>query len=84
MDDALRTTSHEPPEAAQLQRLYDAVGWSTYTRDMVTLMRGLRGLNIIGVDINTMTPAHDPSGATAILGAGLLAEALGVLAESRN
>jgi len=49
----------------------------------LALMRGLRGLNVIGVDINTMTPAHDPSGATAILGAGLLAEALGVLAENR-
>ena len=35
------------------------------------------------VDINTMTPAHDASEATAILGAGLLAEALGVLAANR-
>ena len=49
----------------------------------LALMRGLRGLNIIGVDINTMTPAHDASGATAILGAGLLAESLGVLAANR-
>ena len=43
------------------------------------LMRGLKGLNIIGIDINTMTPLHDTSGATAILAASLLAESLGIL-----
>ena len=43
------------------------------------LMRGLKGLNIIGIDINTMTPLHDAGGATAILAASLLAESLGVL-----
>ena len=43
------------------------------------LMRGLKGLNIIGIDINTMTPLHDSSGATAILAASLLAESLGIL-----
>jgi agmatinase len=43
------------------------------------LMRGLKGLNIIGIDINTMTPVHDTNGATAILAASLLAEGLGIL-----
>ena len=43
------------------------------------LMRGLKGLNIIGIDINTMTPLHDAGGATAILAASLLAEGLGIL-----
>jgi arginase family enzyme len=42
-------------------------------------MRGLKGLSIIGIDINTMTPLHDAGGATAILAASLLAEGLGIL-----
>ena len=45
----------------------------------LALMRGMKGLNVIAVDINTTTPIHDPSGATANLAAGLIAEALGVL-----
>ena len=43
------------------------------------LMRGLAGLNIIGIDINTMAPLHDAGNATAILAASLLAESLGIL-----
>jgi agmatinase len=43
------------------------------------LMRGLAGLDIIGIDINTMAPLHDAGNATAILAASLLAESLGVL-----
>jgi guanidinobutyrase len=40
------------------------------------LMRDLKGLSIIGIDINTMTPLHDAGGATAILAVNLLAESL--------
>ena len=43
------------------------------------LMRGLKGLNIIGIDINTMTPLYDAGGATAILAASLLAKSLVIL-----
>jgi agmatinase len=43
------------------------------------LMRSLKGLNVVGIDINTVTPVHDAGGATAILAASLLAECLGVL-----
>ena len=46
----------------------------------IELMRGLKGLNIVGIDINTMSPLHDAGGATATLAASLLAESLGVLA----
>ena len=46
----------------------------------LALMRALQGLNVIGVDINTVTPIHDAGGATATLAASLLAEALAVLA----
>ena len=43
------------------------------------LLRGLAGLDIVGVDINTMAPLHDAGNATAILAASLVAESLGVL-----
>ena len=46
----------------------------------IELLRGLKGLNIVGIDINTVSPLHDPSGATATLAASLLAESLGLLA----
>lgn len=46
----------------------------------IALMRGMKGLNVLAVDINTTTPIHDHTGATAILAAGLLAEALGIIA----
>ncbi len=45
----------------------------------IDLMRALKGLNIIAIDINTTTPIHDPSGTTAHLAAGLVAESLGIL-----
>jgi len=46
----------------------------------IALLRGLKGLNIVGIDINTMSPLHDPGGATAALAASLLAESLDLLA----
>ena len=46
----------------------------------ITLMRGLKGLDIIAIDINTLTPVHDPSGSSSNLAAGLVAEGLGILA----
>ena len=46
----------------------------------IELLRGLKGLNIVGIDINTTSPLHDSSGATASLAASLLAESLGILA----
>ena len=45
----------------------------------IVLMRGLKGLNIVGMDINTTTPLHDPAGVSANLAATLIAEGLGVL-----
>ncbi len=45
------------------------------------LMRSLKGLNIIGIDINTVTPLHDAGGVTAILAASPLTECLGVLSQ---
>lgn len=48
----------------------------------IRLMRGLAGLDIIGIDINTMAPLHDAGNATAILAASLVAESLGVLGQN--
>jgi len=47
----------------------------------IDLLRGLKDLNIIGIDINTISPLHDSTGATATLAASLLAESLGILAD---
>lgn len=49
----------------------------------IALMRGLQGLNVIGIDINTTTPVHDPAGSSANLAATLLAEGLGILARNQ-
>jgi len=44
------------------------------------ILRGLEGLDIVAVDVNAMTPVHDPSGATAVLAASALAECLALVA----
>ena len=43
------------------------------------IVRGLRGLNLVGADLVEVSPAYDPSGNTALLGANLLYEMLCVL-----
>ncbi|MGR3492705.1 MAG: agmatinase, partial [Shimia sp.] len=43
------------------------------------LIRGLRGLNIVGCDLVEVSPPYDPSGNTALLGANLIFEMLSVL-----
>jgi guanidinopropionase len=45
------------------------------------VVRGLRGLNIVGADVVEVSPPVDPSGATAFLGATVMFELLCVLAE---
>lgn len=46
------------------------------------LVRGLRGLNLVGGDLVEVSPPFDPSGNTAFVGATLLYEILCVLADS--
>ncbi|MCK4762963.1 MAG: agmatinase [Candidatus Aminicenantes bacterium] len=46
------------------------------------LLRGLRGLNLIGGDVVEVSPPFDPSGVTALVGATMMYEILCVLAES--
>lgn len=41
MDSAYRSVIDELPDTEAVARLYNSVGWSSYTRDIRTLMRGL-------------------------------------------
>jgi agmatinase len=52
-----------------------APSWGGLTaREGLALVRGLAGLNIVGADINTVSPPHDVNGMTAFLGAALIYE----------
>ncbi|MEM7441174.1 MAG: agmatinase [Pseudomonadota bacterium] len=45
----------------------------------VELIRGLKGLNIVGTDLVEVSPPYDPSGNTALVGANIMYEMLCVL-----
>lgn len=51
-------------------------------REAQELIRGLRGLNLIGADVVEVSPPFDPSGNTALVGATMMYEILCVLADS--
>jgi len=53
------------------------------TREALSLLRGLRGLNIIGGDVVEVAPDYDPTYVTAQIGKQLLFEILCLAAESR-
>jgi guanidinobutyrase len=48
------------------------------------VVRGCRGLNVVGADLVEVAPPYDPSGNTALLGANLLYEMLCVLPGVRH
>jgi guanidinopropionase len=52
------------------------------TIDAQALLRGLRGLNLIGADVVEVAPPYDPSGNTALVGAAIMYEILCLLAET--
>ena len=52
------------------------------TLEAQKLLRGLRGLNLIGGDVVEVAPPFDPSGNTAMVGASLMFEILCLLAEA--
>ena len=52
------------------------------TLEAQQLIRGLRGLNLIGGDVVEVSPPFDPSGNTALVGATMMFEILCVLAEA--
>lgn len=46
------------------------------TREGLSIIRSLRGLNFVAFDINTVSPPHDPSGVTGALAAQIAMECL--------
>lgn len=48
------------------------------------LIRGLRGLNLVGADVVEVSPPFDSSGNTALIGATIMYEILCLLAEKIN
>lgn len=53
------------------------------SREIIELVRGLRGLSLVAFDIVEVAPAYDSSEITALLAANLVYELLMVLAERR-
>ena len=51
------------------------------THDAQAMIRGLRGLNLVGGDVVEVSPPFDPSGNTALVGVTLMWEILCLLAE---
>lgn len=51
------------------------------TVDALKLLRGLRGLNLVGGDVVEVSPPFDQTGGTALVGASLMFEILCLLAE---
>ena len=52
------------------------------TLEAQTLLRGLRGLDLIGGDVVEVAPPFDPSGNTALVGASLMFDILSLVADS--
>lgn len=52
------------------------------TREAQLMIRGLRGLNLVGADVMEVAPPFDSSGITALTGATLMFELLCVLADA--
>jgi guanidinopropionase len=52
------------------------------TIEAQALLRGLRGLNLVGADVVEVAPPYDPSGNTALVGATLMYEMLCLIADS--
>jgi len=52
-------------------------------RDTQVMLRGLRGLDIVGGDVNEVSPPLDPTGYTALNAAHLMFEVLCLMAENR-
>ena len=54
------------------------------SREIVDLVRGLRGLDLVGFDVVEVAPAYDSAEITALLAANLVYEFLLVLARCAN
>ena len=54
------------------------------TIEAQALIRGLRGLNLVGADVVEVSPPFDASGNTALIAATIMFELLCILAEKIN
>ena len=52
--------------------------------EVQTLIRGFRGLNLVGADVVEVSPPFDLSGNTALVAATMMYEMLCILAEVKN
>ena len=52
------------------------------TIEVQGLIRGLRGLNLVGADVVEVSPPFDSSGTTALIAATIMYEILCILAEN--
>jgi guanidinopropionase len=52
------------------------------SREVNRMLRGLRGVNLVGADVVEVSPPFDPSGATALAAANIAFELLCLLAEA--
>jgi guanidinopropionase len=52
------------------------------TREAQQVVRGLRGLDLIGGDVVEVSPPFDPSGNTALVGATFMFEIMCLLADA--
>ncbi len=57
-------------------------GFSSY--QLLQIVRGLRGLNLVGFDLVEVSPPYDHSGITSILAANLIFEMLSIIALNRD
>jgi guanidinopropionase len=53
-------------------------------REAMRMLRGLRGLGLVGADLVEVAPPFDPAGVTAIAGATMMFEILCLMAEARS
>ena len=54
------------------------------SREGLDFLQNLSGLNLVGADINTVSPPHDISGMTAFLAATVGLEILSVICHSKG
>ena len=57
---------------------------SSLTREALTIVRSLQGLNFVGFDVVEVNPMLDPGRTTAIVGATMAFEFLSLLALART
>jgi guanidinobutyrase len=52
-------------------------------REGLSILELCEGLNIVGISVNTVSPPHDPSGATALLAANVVLNFLNLMARGK-